>query len=338
MGCHVTGCYRAPNPALPSGHSSPCRSWGAARRNVRLFAAALAATVLGTVPLDAQTTRVERDVAYVPDGGPDRTLDLHLPDARDFPTVIFIHGGSLRRGDDRRTSYYAHVCEPFVAAGIGCATMDYRVAPDARWPAMPEDVAAAVRWVHDNIPARGGDPDRIFLFGHSSGCHLAAAVGTNPKYLAGVGLESADIAGIIPMGCILAPLDALFRRAAEEDVGMDSLRAMWQAHPDDRFASFEDRLDSDPSRFVGGHVPPALIVVAEKERFLPPVLEQASYFVRLMYDARRPADIVIVPGSHNSSIGDMVKPGNPTFAAIRRFIEDPGAAGRGSRPSAIGGD
>lgn len=306
-------------------------------RGVRLhvLVPALLGLVLAVAPAGAQEARTERNVSYQPDGGPDQTLDLYLPAAKDFPTVLFVHGGSLQPGYSRSSEEYARVCEPFVAAGIGCANLDYRLAPAHRWPAMPEDVAAAVRWVRDHIGDRGGDPKRLFLFGHSSGCHLAAAVGTNPKYLQTVGLTPGDLAGILPMGCILAPLDPILRRAQAEGLGMDDLRARWQTHPDNRFASFEDRLDSDPSRFVGAHVPPTLILIAEQERFRPPVLEQAAHFVDRMYEAGRPADIVIVPGSHRSSIAALGAPNDPTFQAILGFIQDPGAAGAGSRPSSI---
>lgn len=306
------------------------------RVHSHILAMMLPALVAPVPTVAAQQPRVERDVVYRPDGGPDQVLDLYTPPVGGFPTVIFVHGGSLRESGERRSSeIYAHVCEPFVAQGVGCATIDYRLAPTHRWPAMPEDVAAAVRWVHDSIGARGGDPRRLFLFGHSSGCHLAAAVGTNEKYLQTVGLSPRDLAGIVPMGCILAPLDPIIRRAQANGFGLDSLRVLWNARPDDRFASFDDRLDSDPSRFVGSHVPPALIVIAEQERFRPPILEQAAHFVDLMYRAQRPADIVIVPGSHRSSIADIVKTGDPTFAAIMRFISDPAAAGVGSRPTSI---
>jgi acetyl esterase/lipase len=78
-------------------------------------------------------------------------------------------------------------------------------------------------------------------------------------------------------------------------------------------------------------VPPTLIVIAERERFHPPILEQAARFVNLMYDAGRPADIVIVPGKHMSSIESIGAPGDPTYAAIRRFMDNPQAAGEGSR-------
>ncbi len=150
---------------------------------------------------------IERAVPYVANGTTDQVLDLHVPAAKSFPTVIFIHGGSLQESGERRTSeIYAGVCPPLAAAGIGCATIDYRLAPSAKWPAMPQDAAAAVRWVKDHIAERGGDPSRLVLFGHSSGCQLAAVLGTNPKYLAGVGLKTSDIAGVVAMGCVLAPL------------------------------------------------------------------------------------------------------------------------------------
>lgn len=312
---------------------SPTRAPRACRCVV---ASAVVAFTVAVSPAAADEPIVIRDVSYVADGGPDRVLDLHVPDADGFATVIFVHGGSLRRGDSRSSELYANVCEPFVAARLGCATIDYRVAPESRWPAMPDDVAASVRWVRDGIGERGGDPSRLFLFGHSSGCHLTAVVGANPKYLAGVGLTTADLAGIIPMGCVLTPLATVMHRAEAEGVGLEGLRARWKEHPDDRFASFEDRLDSDPSRFVGPHVPPALIVIAREERFRPPILEQAARFVDLMYRAGRPADIVIVPGSHNSSIAAISNEGDPTFEAILGFIENPNAAGDGSRPPSIG--
>ena len=102
----------------------------------------------------------------------------------------------------------------------------------------------------------------------------------------------------------------LYEVITTRGIGLDSLRVLWSAQHDDVFPTFADRLDADPSRFVGRHAPPALIVVAEQERFLPPILEQAARFVGLMYEAERPADIVIVPGSHMSSIANIVKLGD----------------------------
>jgi acetyl esterase/lipase len=278
----------------------------------------------------------QQNVVYVPGGTPDQTLDLYVPDRTGFATVVFIHGGSLRDSGERRTSpVYARACEPFFVRGIACATVDYRLAPDHRWPAMPNDAAAAFAWVRSTIESLGGDPSRVFLFGHSSGCHLAATLGANPKYLERVGLSPVDVAGVVAMGCILAPLREPLRRAAEAGGGLDELRKRWETLSSDtvRFETFEDKLDSDPSRFVGPLTPPTLIVIARAERFRPTILEEAAHFVDLMYDDLRPADIVIVPGTHYSSIQALGEPGNPTLAAILEFMDDPGAAGTGSRPA-----
>jgi acetyl esterase/lipase len=133
--------------------------------------------------------------------------------------VVFIHGGSLQEGGERRTSpVYARVCEPFLAAGTACATIDYRLAPAHTWPAMPLDAAAAVKWVRARVEALRGDPKRIFVFGHSSGCHLAAVLGANPKYLASVDLKPSDLAGVIAMGCTLAPTEELLTRLTMEQL------------------------------------------------------------------------------------------------------------------------
>jgi len=286
------------------------------------------ALVHGAPRVSASGPGVERDIAYVPGGTPDQVLDLTVPAAPHFPTVIFIHGGSLQEVGERRSSpAYAHVCDPFVAAGIGCATIDYRLAPSHKWPAMPNDAAAAVKWVKANIAARGGDPLRLFVFGHSSGCQLAAVLGANPKYLAGAGLSQKDLSGIVAMGCVLAPLEETMTK-----MSVDEFRTRWATAGDrSTYATADDRLDSDPSRFIGADTPPILVVCAQAERFFPSILEEGAKFVRRLLELKRPADVVIVPGRHMTSIQDLTKPGDPTFLAIKAFIDHPEATGQGSR-------
>lgn len=268
-----------------------------------------------------QAPRTGRAVPYLPGGSSDQVLDFFWPDARGFPIVVFVHGGSLQETGERRTSEpYARVCEAFMLRGIGCASVDYRLAPGAKWPAMPDDVAAAVRWVRTNALPAGADPGRLFLFGHSSGCQLVAALGANSKFLGGVGLSPADVAGVIAMGCTLAPLEeATSQRSPEQ------LEARWAAGSSEvtTYATFQDRLDSDPSRFLGPHVPPLLVVASHEERFFPPVLEQGAKVVRRLLQLGRPANVVLVPGTHMSSISDFHLPNDPTFREVANFIADP---------------
>jgi acetyl esterase/lipase len=143
----------------------------------------------------------QNDVPY--GDHPRQRLDMHWPDSppAGFATVIFIHGGSLESGD-KSDEDYRDVWKPFPAVGIACATINYRLAADASWPAQAEDCAAAVAWIRRAVSKRGGDVRRIFVVGHSSGATLAALLGTDRRFLEAQGMKPRDLAGIVPMGSI----------------------------------------------------------------------------------------------------------------------------------------
>lgn len=92
------------------------------------------------------------------------------------PVVIWIHGGGWREG--RHTDGLEWWCCPAMAsAGFVAASIEYRLTEEARFPAQIHDVKAAIRWARVNAARFGGDPDRIGLWGHSAGGHLAALAG-----------------------------------------------------------------------------------------------------------------------------------------------------------------
>lgn len=291
---------------------------------MRRTLAALALLGYGTFA-HATEPLILKAVPYVQNGTPDQVMDVYWTAARPKATVLFIHGGSLRESGERRTSPpYAHVCEPFVSAGFACASMDYRLAPANKWPAMPNDVASAVAKLRQLIEAHGGDKSQIVLFGHSSGCHLAAAVGTNPAYLGTAGLKPSDLKAIIPMGCTLDREDAALRGLTAEAIRQPFSRDATEVAD---FGTPENWLAANPASYVGPHVPPTLVVVARAERFMPSVLEQGARFVRRLLEVGVAADLVVVPGTHMNSIASLNKPGDPTFAAIAAFITHPVPAG-----------
>lgn len=120
---------------------------------------------------------VKEDLAY---GDDEREkLDVFAPEkspGRAMPVVIFVHGGGYVAGAKSRpgTPFYQNVGYFFARNRVVGVNMTYRLAPKNPWPAGGEDVAAAVRWVHKNIAAYGGDPERIVLFGQSAGAtHVA---------------------------------------------------------------------------------------------------------------------------------------------------------------------
>jgi acetyl esterase/lipase len=89
--------------------------------------------------------------------------------------VVFVHGGAFVRGDkDIDGEVYANVLYYFARHGYLGVTMEYRRAPEFKYPSGAQDVAEAVAWVRRNAREYGGDPERIFLIGHSAGgTHVA---------------------------------------------------------------------------------------------------------------------------------------------------------------------
>jgi acetyl esterase/lipase len=141
--------------------------------------------------------RGPRDVAYGPD--PRHKLDLYLPDgagpdAKPRKTLIFIHGGGWRRGNKDR---YGFVGRAFADAGYVVVLINYRLYPRARFPGFVEDAARAVAWVRENVRRHGGDPEHIYLMGHSAGAHIAALLALDPGYLQAAGVPRSSIGGMI---------------------------------------------------------------------------------------------------------------------------------------------
>jgi len=111
------------------------------------------------------------------------------------PVVVFFYGGGWRSGNK---ALYRYVAKALARRGYVAVLPDYRVYPQALYPDFLHDGAEAVRWVRDNAQKFGGDPQKIFLMGHSAGAHIAAMLAADPTWLHQVGLKpGGDIAGLI---------------------------------------------------------------------------------------------------------------------------------------------
>lgn len=148
-----------------------------------VVAAALAA---GALAQDRPGVRVEKDLVYGKAGTEELRLDLAIPEGNGpFPAVICIHGGGWRAG---QRSDLARTIEVFAGRGFVAASVGYRLAPAARFPAQIEDCKAAVRWLRAHADQYHIRTDRIGALGYSAGGHLACLLGTTDK---GDGLEGA---------------------------------------------------------------------------------------------------------------------------------------------------
>ena len=272
--------------------------------------------LLGTQARGAMAQHLERDLAYGPD--PLQRLDLFTPASKGFPTLVFIHGGSLTSGD-KADEDYGSVCAPFAAAGIACASINYRLGPTNRWPAQAEDVAAAVAWLRGNIAARGGDSASLFLFGHSSGAALAALLGADERYLRNQGLATTDVRGVIAMGSIMWDDDL---EQAVNRLGVKQMEERFPKLPDfAMFQSLEMYRDHWPIGHVRRDMPPYLFLIADSEQVQPPVLMTDSTFIARAVALGNHAEYRVLPGrSHYSAIRRISEPGDLVFKLVHDFV------------------
>ncbi|NUU04123.1 alpha/beta hydrolase [Herbaspirillum robiniae] len=125
---------------------------------------------------------VTRDIAY---GEHERQrLDLYLPRGQagqPRPIVMFVHGGAFLRGNmNANAQIYGNVLYYFARRGMIGINVEYRLAPQAPYPAGSLDVAAAVAWAREHAHEYGGDAQRLILIGHSAGGAHAAAYVADP--------------------------------------------------------------------------------------------------------------------------------------------------------------
>ncbi len=162
----------------------------------RLFVSALFFLTLG---VSKSSSADALDIAYGDDAK--QRLDVYEAQlsqkGKACPVVIWVHGGGWRHGD-KDNQAGTKLCKTWAKEGIVMVNLNYRLSPAVMHPAHVQDVAAGIAWVHKNIAAKGGDPTKIFLLGHSAGAHLVALVACDPQYLKTHGLPlDATLAGVM---------------------------------------------------------------------------------------------------------------------------------------------
>jgi acetyl esterase/lipase len=144
-------------------------------RNVSPVNAAAVRELYKPIMRDAdRDVLVHRDVAYGDDAR--HKLDICRKNSSETrPIFLYVPGGGFVGGDKNvDDTFYANIGSWAAQAGMVGVTMNYRLAPQNRWPDAATDIAAAVGWLKANARNYNGDADRIFVFGHSAGAaHVA---------------------------------------------------------------------------------------------------------------------------------------------------------------------
>jgi acetyl esterase/lipase len=156
-----------------------------------------------TDPVPEPDVKTITDIHYVEgDTSARRALDVYYkPDGQQKKVLMFVPGGAWRQGDKNLYTSLATVfCKYY---NMTVVVINYRLSDSTQGNAVHpdhiKDVAAAFRWVKQNIGPYGGNKDYIYLFGQSAGAHLAALLATDSQYLTEVGCSTQDIKGLIAM-------------------------------------------------------------------------------------------------------------------------------------------
>ena len=188
------------------------------------------------------------DISYA--DGARRKLDVYQPrGAANAPVIVFFYGGRWLSGTK---DWYRLFAAALAARGYVVVVPDYRLYPEVKFPDFLMDGAKALRWTHDNVATFGGDPQRMFVMGHSAGAYIAAMLALDPQWLDGAGLDAArDIAGLIG---ISGPYDFLPLR---DPTLIDIFGGA-------------NRPDTQPISFADGRKPPALLVTGDADSVVDP--------------------------------------------------------------------
>jgi len=120
----------------------------------------------------------KKDVEYARLGGKPVLLDLHVPDGPGpFPAAILVHGGGFDEGS--KSTNVRPLFEPLANAGFAWFSIDYRLAPEFRFPQANDDLNSAIRWVKANAAAYRVDVSKIAIIGESAGGFLVNYAGTH---------------------------------------------------------------------------------------------------------------------------------------------------------------
>ena len=256
----------------------------------------------------AALPKVEKDVQYAA-GGDQHKLDLYLPQKAGFSTIVFTYGGGWHTGSRKSVT---PIGEKLQSLGYGFALLSHRLGPKDKFPAQIEDVAAGFAWVKRHIGGKGGNPNRVFVVGHSSGAHLFPASGRRPQ-----------------VSRQIQPGPQGHRWGGRTEYASRSPTASGRGFGDALLAGrgadvFGDDVaimkDASPIRHITKNLPPVLLIVGEQD--FPMLQADAKAFVAKAKAHKTAATYFITPSrNHMGVVRALLDAHSDVLEALRAFVK-----------------
>lgn len=266
----------------------------------------------------AHAQKVTSNISYVEPPRELCVLDIHAPEgAKDLPVVFWIHGGGWVTGDKADVAIKPRV---FNERGYVFVSTNYRLFPDVEMGTLIRDVAQALGWVHKNIAQYGGDPNRIFVMGHSAGAQLAAILCIDERYLNEQHVPFSALRGCVPVDGDTYDLPAI--------IMMAELRQKLHGLPQPTLGH-RIKFGNDPKKHVdfsavthvaqGKGIPPFLILYFMGN---PDVTAQARRLTDELKKAAVPVTLFGLKDSNHKRLNNNLgEPDDPATDELFKFLE-----------------
>ncbi len=252
------------------------------------------------VPFPLRHPQVERvrNIAYLDQPGHHLRLDVyrHRDRPTGCPTLLQVHGGGWVLGskNEQGIPLMLHLA----SRGWVCVSADYRLSPRATFPEPLIDLKQALRWIREQGPAYGVDPDFVVVTGGSAGGHLAALVAltaNDPAYQPGFEHVDTSVRACV---AFYGVYDFTDRFGVWPHRGLSRLlqRRVMKAALTDAREAYER---ASPMSWLGTHAPPFFVIHGDHDTMVP--VEEARRFVAMLREAI-PGQVVYaeIPGAQHA--------------------------------------
>jgi acetyl esterase len=222
------------------------------------------------------------DIEYANAGGVRLTLDAHVPDGNGpFPAAILVHGGGWVGGDKQQ--YITYIFQPLSDAGFAWFSINYRLAPQFRFPADADDVESAIQFVKASAAKYKVDPKRIALIGESAGGHLVSYVGARNR-------PDSRVAAVVSMYGVhdFVAAAVQWKPLPHELLDLFGITAVTAE-------TAPELIKASPVVYISKEMPPFLLMHGSKDEDVP--YEQSVEMCDKMKEAGAQCDLIMIEGA-----------------------------------------
>jgi len=261
--------------------------------------------------------KVVRNLNYTAAANRLQQLDLRAPaDAVKAPVMIMIHGGGWSIGDkdNGNCGITGDRADYYLKQGFIYVSVNYRLSPLIHHPEHVRDVAAALAFIHRHIAEYGGDPQRLYLMGHSAGAHLAALVAADRRFLEQNGTPPECLRGVILLDGAAYDIPAEYDRLDRFGAG-----PLFKMYKEAFTAVPATQRDASPTLQVksGYYLPPFLMFYIQR----PGAAVQNQRLAEAIIRAGGQAQTKLAEGKTHMTLNrDFGRADDPVTAAAARFI------------------